>query len=125
LLRVLIADSSSLIADRFRAVLTEVVNVTVVGQYVSGKKTLNSVKELSPDLVLLDQSISDGGGIKLLRAIKKHNINILVMMLLNFDSIQYRDKLRQSGADFVFFKSTELSDIIDAVTRLSMAAGIN
>jgi DNA-binding NarL/FixJ family response regulator len=125
MLRVLIADSSSLTADRFGAVLTEIVNVGVVGQCISGKKTLASLKELVPDLVLLDQSISDGGGIKILRGIKKHNINILVMMLLNFDSIQYRDRLRQSGADFVFFKSTELSDIIEAVTGLSMAAGIN
>jgi len=125
MLRVLIADSSSLTADRFTAMLTEVDNVRVVGQYVSGKKTLTSLKELSPDLVLLDQSISDGGGINILRGIKKHNMNILVMLLLNFDSIQYRDKLRQSGADFVFFKSTELQEIIESVTRLSMAAGKN
>ena len=124
MLRVLIADSSKLTAERFRAVLSEIANVTVVGQYVSGQKTLSSLKELRPDLVLLDQSILDGGGINVLRGIKKHRAGILVMMLLNFDSIQYRDKLRQSGADFVFFKSTELQEIIEKVTVLSKVTEI-
>lgn len=123
--RILIADSSSLTADRFRDALSEIANVMVVGLCVSGEKALASLIELNPDLVLLDQSISDGGGIKILGEMKKHKPDTRIMMLLNFDSIKYRDKLKQSGADFVFFKSTELQQIVEAVTNLSMMADIN
>jgi len=71
LFKVLIADSSNLTAERFKSVLSDIDNVDVVAISVSGETTLTLVNKLNPDLVLLDQSISDGIGIEILGKIKK------------------------------------------------------
>ena len=53
-IRVLIVDDHTLVRDGIRALLTLVANVEVVGEAANGKEALERVRELVPDVVLMD-----------------------------------------------------------------------
>jgi two-component system LytT family response regulator len=54
MIRVLLVDDEELARDRLRRLLSEVADVTVVGEAADGAEAMERIAELSPDVVLLD-----------------------------------------------------------------------
>ena len=74
-IRVLIADDHALVRAGIRALVEKIEGVVVVGEAGKGNEALELVKELKPDLMLLDITMPDGGGFDVLDHVKKHSRN--------------------------------------------------
>ena len=96
-IRILIVDDSLSFRMGMRALLEIQPDMQEVGFAPSGNKALELVKELQPDLVLLDAQMPDLTGIEVTQKIKSQWPKVKVLLLTMFSD--YRSKAIEAGAD--------------------------
>lgn len=110
-MKVFIADDSPILRERLKTMLSDFPEVEIAGQAQDTPEAIQSIKELEPDVVILDIRMPGGSGIEVLQSIKKDRPDIKVIVFTNYPYPQYRKKCMDLGADFFFAKATE-SDLI-------------
>lgn len=76
---------------------------------------MDGLERFRPDTVVLDIRLPDQSGIEILKKIKSMQPEVMVIMLTNFDSTQYREQCRRIGADHFLNKTLEFEKIIDTI----------
>ena len=117
-MKVFIVDDSSVLRERLVEMLSELPEIEIIGYAQNVPDALSSIKELNPDVVILDIRIPGGSGIDVLQDIKKERKAPMVIMLTNYPYPQYRKKCLGLGADYFFDKSTEFEKVTELFKRL-------
>jgi DNA-binding NarL/FixJ family response regulator len=119
-IRVLIADDHALVRAGIRALVEKIDGVVVVGEAGKGSEALDLVRQLRPDLMLLDITMPDGGGFEVLDQVTKKYPEIKVIVLTVHEAGEYAIRaLREGAAGFLpkSAASTELEQAIQTVVR--------
>ena len=119
-IRVLIADDHALVRAGIRALVEKIDGVVVVGEAGKGTEALDLVKQLKPNLMLLDITMPDGGGFDVLDQVTKKYPDIRVIVLTVHEAGEYAIRaLREGAAGFLpkSAASTELEQAIQTVVR--------
>ena len=119
-IRVLIADDHALVRAGFRALVEKIEGLVVVGEAGNGTEALKLVRELQPNLLLLDLTMPEGGGFEVLDQMKKHYPEIRVIVLTVHEAGEYAIRALREGAAGFLPKSaagTELEQAIQTVLR--------
>jgi response regulator of citrate/malate metabolism len=106
-----LVDDAVLITKRIAEMIGEincVSDIFIANDFLSG---LNMVKDVNPDLVLLDIHLPDKSGIDLLEIIKKDHESIKVIMVTNKVSPYYKELCIDKGAHHFIDKSKEFEMI--------------
>jgi len=117
-MRVLIADDSRVIVERLSSALAEIRGVEIVDRVDTVAKASEAVRNLKPDVMILDMKMPGGSGIDVLESMKRDQLDCLVVVLTNFAYPQYRKKCLQSGARFFLDKSTEFEKVSEVLRDL-------
>ena len=117
-MRLFIADDSMLILERLKTMFSELPEIKIIGEARDGIGTIENVRKLNPDVVVLDIKMPGVDGIDVLKDIKNNYQNIKVIMLTNYPYPQYRRKCMELGADYFFKKSTEFENVLGALKQL-------
>jgi len=117
-MRVFIADDSEILRSRLIEMLSEFKEIDIVGQTGYAQEAIELVKELIPDVVILDIRLPDGNGINVLETIKKRNISTKVIIFTNYPYFQYRKRCLDAGAEFFFYKANEFEKLTEALKQL-------
>lgn len=117
-MRVLIADDSEIIVKRLIAVLTEVGGVEIVDQAGTVAAAAQAVRNLKPDVVILDIAMPGGSGIDVLEGIKRDQLTPIVIVLTNYGYPQCRRRCLKSGARFFLDKSAEFEKVGEVLRAL-------
>jgi len=117
-MKVFIADDSPILRERLKTMLSDFPEVEIAGQAKNTSEAIKSIKELEPDVVILDIRMPGGSGIEVLQSIKKDRPEIKVIVFSNYPYSQYRKKCMDLGADFFFAKSTESDQIHVTISKL-------
>jgi len=117
-MRVFIADDSEILRSRLIEMLSEFKEIDIVGQTGYAQEAIESIKELIPDVVILDIRLPDGNGINLLEMIKKDNISTKVIIFTNYPYFQYRKRCLDAGAEFFFYKAAEFEKLVETLKQL-------
>jgi len=117
-LKVFISDDSATVRERLVTMALDLPEVDVVGQAEDVPGTLDAIRRIRPDVVILDIRMPGGNGIDVLREVKKMTPAPQVVMLTNFAYAQYRKKCEQAGADFFLDKSTEFDKLPQALEQV-------
>ncbi len=112
-MKVFIVDDSLMIWARIIEMLSEIDGIDVVG--FSGRKedAIKRIRQLNPDVVILDIKLYGGSGIEVLRSIKQDRPETIVAMFSNYPYPEYKEKCMELGADYFFDKSKEFNLIPD------------
>jgi DNA-binding NarL/FixJ family response regulator len=118
-MRVFIIDDSAIVRERLIAMLTEVEGVEIVGHAEDAFAAIEGVRELIPDVVILDIQMPGGAsGIYALERIRCERPAPTIIMLTNYSYPQYRKKCIDGGAAFFFDKSTEFERVPEVLKSL-------
>lgn len=117
---VLIADDSALVRRHLTALLTAVEGVQVVGEADDVDRTLEAVRRLRPQAVVLDIAMPGGNGMRALRHIRREYPNMRVIMLTNNANTFYRNTCLAAGANYFFDKSSEFEKVGEVLQRLNV-----
>ena len=119
-IRVLIADDHALVRAGIRALVERITGIVVVAEAGKGSEALELIRELRPDLMLLDITMPDGGGFEVLDQVKKKFHDLRVIVLTVHEAGEYAIRaLREGAAGFLpkSAASTELEQAIQTVIR--------
>lgn len=120
-LRVLIADDSAPVAEMLAQLIADPGKVEVVGSTESEGRTLESVRRLQPDVVILDLQLGSDSGADVIRAVRADPSLARVRLLVtsNHVSPQLRAGCLQLGADGYYDKVKELQGLAERVAELA------
>ena len=113
--KVFVVDDSAIVRERLIALLAEVPNVTIAGEAEMARDAIAGIHAKRPDIVVLDISMPGGSGLAVLEAVKKDRPAPMVIMLTNFDHLQYRQRCLQLGADHFLDKSNSFERVMDII----------
>jgi len=117
-MKVFIADDSAAVVERLITMLSELPQVEIIGQAQDALEAIKAIRQLNPDVVILDIRMPGGNGIDVLKDIKSNKPAPVVIMLTNYPYPQYRRKCKALGADFFFDKSTEFEKVTEVLGQL-------
>ena len=119
---VVIVDDQELVRTGFRLILTAAVPaVEVLGEANTGRAALTLVRDLHPDVVVMDIRMPDMDGIEATRALTQSGSTTRVLMLTTFDVDQYVYEAFRAGASGFLLKNAPSEQLVDAVH--AVAAG--
>jgi len=120
LIRVLIVDDHALVRGGIRALVEKIEGMKVIGEAGTGSEALELVKQLKPNLMLLDLTMPEKGGFEVLDHVTKKYPEIKVIVLTVHEAAEYAIRaLREKAAGFLPKSAapTELEQAIQTVIR--------
>ncbi|MFF9839925.1 response regulator [Streptomyces sp. NPDC013740] len=119
MIRVVLADDQSLVRAGFRALLDTQPDIEVAGEAADGEEAVARVRELRPDVVLMDIRMPHLDGLAATRLITEDPAPELgavrVVMLTTFELDEYVFEAIRSGASGFLVKDTEPEELLRAV----------
>lgn len=112
--RVVLVDDSPVVRERLAAMLEEA-GVEVVGQAKDASKGLEIIRQLAPDVVVLDMELPGRNGVGLLEDLQGEPRQPLVIMLTNDNGPGVREQCLGAGASFFFHKASEFERVLDVL----------
>ena len=88
-IKVLVADDHPVIREGLRAMLATEDSIEVVGEATNGAEAVEKVKELAPDVVLMDIRMPEMDGIVATRRVKEECPQTAVILLTVYDDDAY------------------------------------
>ena len=117
--RTLIADDHTVLRAGLRMLLDAQPDITVVGDVGSGSEVLHLSEQLKPDLILLDLSMPELGGLEVLPILKRRVPDAHILILTMHDDESYlRQALREGASGYVLKKAAD-SELIDAIRAVA------
>ena len=115
--RVVVADDQDLVRGGFRLILNSYDGIAVVGEARDGDEAVERVRELHPDVVLMDIRMPRRNGIEATRAIcgDVGTAATRVLILTTFDLDEYVYDALQAGASGFLLKDADPDDIAAAI----------
>jgi DNA-binding NarL/FixJ family response regulator len=118
-IRVILAEDHTLVRQGFRRILEDEPRVTVVGEARTGIEAIEQCKELKPDVVVMDLSMPELGGLEATAEILKANPQIKVLILSMYSNEAYVRKAFELGAKGYVLKNAIEVDLTRAVMALA------
>jgi two-component system response regulator NreC len=119
-IRVLVVDDHTIVRDGICSLLGLLSDIEIVGEAADGKEAVPKVREVAPDVVLMDISMPVINGLEATRRIRKEFPNVRVLALTQYDDRQQIFSMIEAGARGFITKvaaSSELAMGIRAVHR--------
>jgi DNA-binding NarL/FixJ family response regulator len=122
-LQVIIADDSGPVAEMLRELLSDPGRIEVIGVTDSEATTLDAIRRLSPDVVVLDLQLKTGSGTDVIRAVRADAslAGTRLLVTSNHTSPQLRAGCLALGADGYFDKVKELPKLGERLAELAGA----
>ncbi|SOD85171.1 two component transcriptional regulator, LuxR family [Streptomyces sp. Ag109_G2-15] len=117
-IRVLVVDDEALIRTGFTHILNTADDIEVVAA-VPGGQAARAVRELLPDVVLLDIRMPDVDGLSILADLRRMPQAPVVAMLTTFDADEYVATALRSGAAGFLLKDTDPEQLPHLVRTLA------
>ena len=112
--RILIADDHEAVRRGLRSAVWGA-GWEVCGEATNGREAIAKVKELKPDVVILDVSMPVMSGLEAAPEILKSSPGIRVVAFTMHESQQIRNEMARIGVHGVAIKSAPLSNLLDTI----------
>lgn len=118
-IKVLLVDDHTIVRDSIAIMLAQLEDIQIVGSLSSGEELISKMRDLNPDMIIMDIHMKGMTGIEATRWVKERNSKIKVILL----SMEVKKELVsagiQSGIDGYLPKDVEKSTLIEAIRVVS------
>lgn len=119
-IRILIVDDHDLVREGIRTMLEQEAGFEVVGEVGDGQEAIRQVRELRPDVVLMDIALPGGiGGLEATEAIVAERPETRVLMLTQYEQREYIRRALKIGAQGYLLKRSASSQLKEAIRTVS------
>ncbi|MGC3965118.1 MAG: response regulator transcription factor [Rhodocyclaceae bacterium] len=114
---VVIIDDHPSMQRALKSVLEEdtTLNLKVIGMAADGMSGLNMVRDLHPDLIVLDLNLPHLDGLSVVWRIRQLELNTAIVVFSGLDARVYARKVMEAGCNGFISKTMEPQDIIATV----------
>ena len=113
--RILICDDHTLFVEGMKAMLRHEPSLEIVGEARDGRKAVELVKELKPDVLLMDISMPDMNGFDATRRVHEFDPAVKVLILTMHDDEELVARCLQAGAAGYLIKDAPAAQLLYAI----------
>ena len=114
-IRVLVVDQHRVMRQGLIKLMACNADIQIVGEASNGQEALTFVRRNEPNVVVIDVSIPEMGGIEATRRIKTELPHIRVIGLSLYEDEELARKMREIGADGVINKTASAAELLEAI----------
>jgi two-component system response regulator NreC len=114
-IRLLICDDHTLFVEGVKAMLRHEPSLEIVGEARNGRQAVELVKDLKPDVLLMDVSMPDMNGFDATRRVHKSDASVKVLILTMHDEEELVARCLEAGAAGYIIKDAPASQLIYAI----------
>jgi DNA-binding NarL/FixJ family response regulator len=117
-IRILLVDDQALVRAGFRMILDAEADIEVVGEASDGREAVDHVRQLRPDVVLMDIRMPELDGLEAARQIlagAPEDEVPKILMLTTFDLDEYVYEALRAGASGFLLKDTPPEQLVSAI----------
>lgn len=118
-IRILLTDDHPAFIAGIQFELEKEPDLEVVGRAATGAEALRLVRELRPDLLLLDMELPDLSGVEVAQRLQEAETPVLILPLSGFSDPEYVTGVLESGAAGYMTKDESLTEITKAVRKVA------
>ena len=115
--RAVVVDDHPVVREGLRALLSEA-GVEVVGEAADGRAALAVVREVRPELAVVDVALPGLSGIELCRRIRRRLPQVQVVLISMFDEPAWRAEAARAGAAAYLLKGMAPAELVEAIRRV-------
>lgn len=114
-IKVLIADDHAIVRAGLRTLITAEGDLNLIGEATGGLEAIEKVRQLSPDVLVLDISMPDMDGIEVLRRLRSEQAGCSILILtVHEDEALLREAVKLGAAGYIIKHAAE-SELINAI----------
>ncbi|GJQ20532.1 MAG: DNA-binding response regulator [Bacteroidia bacterium] len=114
-IRILLADDHELIRTGMRNLIGSNSDFQIVGEAADGEDTIAKVRQLRPDVAIVDISMPKLSGIEAAKRICKEFPSVRVLVLTMHENAEYVYQILKSGASGYLLKNAGKDEITQAI----------
>jgi two-component system response regulator (stage 0 sporulation protein A) len=114
-IKVFLADDSEAVRQQLNRALSLIDGCTLVGTSDGNSKATEMIRDLKPDVVVLDISMPHREGIRVLREIREEVPLAQIIIFTADPSVVLQEVCLEAGADF-YLDKTQIQDLIDIMS---------
>ena len=118
-IRILVVDDHPLARFGIKNQLKDVDDLVIVGEAEDGEAAMQKVKELHPDVLILDLFIPILSGFEVVKLVRKDFPEVHVMILTAYEQEEYLHQALEFGAEGYLLKSAEKEELMEGVRTVS------
>ena len=119
MIKVSIVDDHAIVRTGLRQFLSEQVDLRVTGEAANGREALELARAGETDVMLMDLSMPEHGGVDALAAIKARQPDLPVLILSGFAESHYATTLLRQGASGYLNKDCDPEEIVKAIRTVA------
>lgn len=118
-IRLLLVDDHEIVRSGLKMLFQAEPDMEILGEAGSGQEALRLVRELQPDVVLMDVAMPGMTGIEATRQLKEAHPGVAVLALTMYEDEQYFFEMIQAGASGYIPKRAAPDDLVSAIRVVS------
>ena len=118
-LRVVLADDHELIRAGLRGLIESTEDIEVVGEATTGHEAVARIRELRPDIVVMDLSMPGLDGASATEQVVRDHPDVRVIALTAHDDRENLTRLLQAGASGYVLKRAAADELVRAIRTVS------
>ncbi len=113
--RIIIVDDHPMMRDGLNMRISSQDDMVVCGEAATEDAAVELVKQLCPDLVLIDISLKEGNGIELVKRVRLLNATTKMLVVSTFQESLYAERALRAGALGYLNKNESNEKLIEAI----------
>jgi DNA-binding NarL/FixJ family response regulator len=115
---VLIVDDHPIVRQGLRRLIEQEEELSVCGEAETTREAKTAIRELKPDVVIVDISLKQGDGIELVKDARAHHPQLPILVLSMHDETIYAERMLSAGANGYIMKQAASDQFLVALRRV-------
>ena len=114
-IKIVIADDHAVVREGVKGILSREPDIEIVAEAGNGREALELIAKTAPDVVVMDISMPEMGGIEATKRVKEAWPNVNVLALTMHEEESYVFQLLKAGAAGYVLKRGAAEDLVQAI----------
>jgi len=116
--RIVIVDDHPIVQQGLKELINQENDLVVCGQAEDAYQAMKVIRELEPDMAIVDISLKEVSGVELIKDIKLQYPNLPILTLSMHDEFLYAERALRAGAKGYIMKQQATSNVIAAIRKI-------
>lgn len=121
-IRILLVDDHPVVRQGLRRILSEFEEISIAGEAASGREAIDRVREMNPDVVLMDISMPEMSGIEATSVLRRESPMTKVLALSMHANASYIKQALRAGARGYLLKDAAPKELVEAISNVNSGA---